>query len=488
MPSQLRCVRIPKCAVPILAVDGLKRIGVGLDFGTSNSAVAWFDGEQLHRVRLQPDGPILPTAIHLDRSYAALVGSAAIHQYVEENRGRRVELVAQVIGEAAASVGGNNTGDDISRLETQRHTLYGPLYDRTLPGRLFLGLKRLLGDPDIERLSVFDRHYRIVALLTPILAHMREALEREQPPPLPAIHAGRPVVFEGRATRRNDVAVARLTEAYEHAGFSVAEFYPEPVAATLSWLHGARRAERGTALTVDFGGGTLDLAVVRFEGSRFEVLATQGLALGGDRIDQLIFEHILFPELGKGERWVREVDGREVDTLFPFQEFESGLINWPTTFLLNQNYTRAMVVDRIHRGGLGVEKFQRLLDLISFNYSYNCFQAIRRAKVQLSTQTHTAIDIPELNLNVPFSRVQLDTILQPVLGQTRELVSAVLDSSLCTPQQIGVVIRTGGTSEIVAVRELLEQLFPGRVEGHDPFTSVASGLAIANWRGGLGRD
>ena len=463
--------------------EGVKRFGIGLDFGTSNSAAAWFDGQTLHRVQLEGANPIMPTAIHLDRNFVALTGSAAIDRYVEENRGRRVELVAEVIGESASSVSGNNTGEDITRLETQRHTLYGPLYDRTLPGRLFLGLKRLLGDPEIERLSVFERHYRIVALLTPILVHVREAIERGHPAPLPALHAGRPVTFEGRAGARNSVAVARLTEAYEHAGLAIAEFYPEPVAATLSWLQGARRQQRGVALTVDFGGGTLDLAVVRFDGTRFDVLATHGMALGGDRIDQLIFEHMLYPELGKGERWVREVDGKRVDTLFPFHEFEPGLINWPTTFLLNQNYTRAMVVDRIARGGPGAEKFQRLLDLISFNYSHNCFQAIRRAKVQLSSVTQTSIDIPELNLNVPFSRAQLDAILVPVLARTRECVDTVLARACVAQGEIDVVIRTGGTSEIVAVRGLLEELFPQRVEGHDPFTSVACGLAIANFHG-----
>jgi hypothetical chaperone protein len=328
---------------------------------------------------------------------------------------------------------------------------------------------------------VFERHYRIVALLTPILLHIRESLEREVP--LTAVHAGRPVTFEGRAGNRNPVAVQRLTEAYEHAGMSIAAFYPEPVAATLSWLHGARRHERGIALTVDFGGGTLDLAVVRFDRTRFEVLATHGMALGGDRIDQLIFEQMLFPELGKGERWVREVDGRMVDTLFPFHEFEAGLVNWPTTFLLNQNQTRAMVVDRIARGGAGAEKFQRLLDLVSFNYSYNCFQAIRRAKVALSSVDATSIDIPELNLDVPFTRARLDEVLVPVLARTRECVQTVLERACVTAAEIDVVIRTGGTSEIVAVRALLEELFPGKVEGHDPFTSVACGLAIANHSG-----
>lgn len=461
-------------------VASLKRLGIGLDFGTSNSAVAWCDGTTLHSVQLEPGSPILPTAIHLDRNFAALVGSAAIARYVEENRGRRVELVAEVIGETATSVTGNNTGDDISRLETRRHTVYGPLYDRTLPGRLFLGLKRLLGDPGMETLSVFERHYRLVALLTPILQHVRGCLEAEQGAPLPAIHVGRPVIFEGRHPDRNEVASARLAEALDHAGLGLAQFGSEPVAATRSWLWRTRPEKSGIALTVDFGGGTLDLSLVHHDAQRFDVLATTGVALGGDRIDRLVFERMLFPQLGQGERWVRPVDGREVDTFFPFGEFASGLLNWPTTFLLNQNYTRAMVVDRLHRGGPGSDKFQRLLDLISYNYSYNCFAAIRQAKAQLSSVEQTFIDIPELNLRLPFSRVELDVILEPVLRQLRASIATVLAKANILPAQVDVVIRTGGSSEIVAVRNLLDDLFPGKVVGHDPFTSVACGLAIAS--------
>jgi hypothetical chaperone protein len=180
---------------------------------------------------------------------------------------------------------------------------------------------------------------------------------------------------------------------------------------------------------------------------------------------------------------VREVDGRTVDTLFPFHEFESGLINWPTTYLLNQNQWRAMVVDRIGRGDAAAEKFQRLLDLITFNYSHNCFQAIRRAKVELSSRLNTAIDIPELNLTVPFARARLDEILVPVLARTRECIQTVLERACISADEVDVVIRTGGTSEIVAVRALLEELFPQKVEGHDPFTSVACGLAIASHAG-----
>ncbi|MDZ7826304.1 MAG: Hsp70 family protein [Gammaproteobacteria bacterium] len=56
----------------------------------------------------------------------------------------------------------------------------------------------------------------------------------------------------------------------------------------------------------------------------------------------------------------------------------------------------------------------------------------------------------------------------------RALAAAGMDA-----QGVDVVVRTGGSSLIPAVRELLERRFPTRVVEHDPFTSVADGLAIA---------
>jgi len=37
-------------------------IGVGIDFGTSNSAAAWYDGERVRLVRLEEESDIMPTA------------------------------------------------------------------------------------------------------------------------------------------------------------------------------------------------------------------------------------------------------------------------------------------------------------------------------------------------------------------------------------------------------------------------------------------
>ena len=459
------------------------RIGVGVDFGTSNSAVAWFDGAQLRFVNVENSSPILPTAIHLSKEFVGTTGSEAIDLYVQENSARLVQMVPEVIGQSSGEISDNSTDTERGELETARNYVYGPPIDHGLPGRLFLGLKRLLGNPTIERLFVFNRAYRLVALLTPILLRMRETVERDLGSRVGEVHVGRPVDFEGADDTRNTLAITRLSEACEHAGLRQIDFYPEPVAATLSFLWKQRRTTSGTVLTVDFGGGTLDLSVVRHAGVEFEVLSTAGADLGGDRIDQLIFRRLLFPLLGEGETWTRTVDGKLIETLFPFSEYEEGILNWAITHNLNQNRYKTKLTELIARRGPAAPKFERLKDLINYNYSYIIFRAIKRAKADLSTALTTSIDIPELNLTVPFSRLQLEDILSDMMSSLDGLVRQVLERARLSRSQIDLVVRTGGSSQIVAVRRLLERLFPGKVTEHDPFTSVAGGLAIASYHG-----
>jgi hypothetical protein len=90
---------------------------------------------------------------------------------------------------------------------------------------------------------------------------------------------------------------------------------------------------------------------------------------------------------------------------------------------------------------------------------------------------------PELNLTVTFTRAQLNDILAPMMNQLAELVYKVVERARLPMSGIDLVVRTGRSSKIVAVRELLEGLFSGKVTEHDPFTSVAAGLAISDYRG-----
>jgi hypothetical chaperone protein len=461
-----------------------KNIGIGVDFGTSNSAVAWFDGETLELVHLEDSGPIMPSATHLDREYATTTGEAAVSQYIEENRDRIVELTPEIVSRSSLLVSDADPLDSHSSGETLSQAVYGqPINDRGMPGRLFRGVKRLLGNSSIKRLLVFDRPFRLVALVTPILLRMREAIEQSLEQPVRRGHVGYPINFEGKDPFRNKLALSRLKEAYEYAGIEEVNFYPEPLAATLSFFHDESHRANGIVLTFDFGGGTLDLSLVRYSGTEFEVLATDGMPLGGDHVDQLIFRELLFPVLGKGQIWSRVVDGERIENYFPFEEFEDGLLNWAVTYTLNQNRYRSKIADCISNGGEAAVKFERLDDLITHNYSYIVFQAIKDAKAELSSVESTILDIPELDLAIPFTQVQLEQMMSSMLVQIQTLLEDLMAAAEIVDSDVDLVIRTGGSSQIVAVRQILERRFPGKVSEHDPFTSVAAGLALASFNG-----
>lgn len=466
--------------------------GIGIDFGTTNSTAAIYDGSRLTLVALQQGSAIMPSALYIDRDYQTLTGQEAIDAYIERNQGRRVEMSLEVLGEARSGTGQIDMETELPTV-AETHLVYGQAFnDSSLPGRLFRSSKRLLANPDIRRIMVFDRPFRLVALITPLLLRIRRTVTETLKLPSPAelSHAciGHPVNFEGGGGERNQVALERLDEACSHAGIRSRRFYPEPAAAALSYLHGSRGQDNRLVLTVDFGGGTLDLCILRRSGDSFEVAATHGIGLGGDHIDQCLFRALLFPLLGKGERWRRDVEGHVVETLFPFDDYEELLLNWPVSYMLNQNRYTTPVLDKIRQGGPDAPRFQRLYDLITQNTSYQVFQAIKDCKARLSDQEQALLDIPEIDVSVRITREQFEAMIAAQLAVFEETVQETLRRSGLEHEAIDLVLSTGGSSLIPAVRRILERQFPERVVEHDPFTSVAAGLAIADYMNGNRRQ
>ena len=471
-----------------------KRIGVGIDFGTSNSVAAVFDGDQVAFASLEArdavsagasehDAEIMPSATYIDRALQTLTGADAIGRYIDDNTGRKVELAPEVIGKAMLAVGYAGAGSR-NPGETMTVDVYGDaMTDTGMRGRLFRGTKRLLGKADVRRLMVFDHPFRLVALVTPILLRMRKALAAEFGE-FDQGSVGHPVNFEGRDEHRNPLALSRLGEAYRYAGVAKPRFYPEPIAAAVSFLHANPDAPGEHLLTVDFGGGTLDFCVLeRTPGNRFRVVNTHGIGLGGDHIDQRLFRELLFPLLGKGERWRRPGEYGDIDTAFPFEDYEEFLVNWPVTYLLNQNRYTTAVQDCIDHGGPGRMKFRRLRELIEQNLGYVVFQAIKDFKALLSRVDEAALDIPEIDVDVRLTRTRFEAMIADMLERVERGIEATLAQARLPTSAIDIVLRTGGSSLIPAVHRLLDGFFPGRVVDHDPFTSVAAGLAIADYHG-----
>ena len=460
--------------------------GIGIDFGTSNSAAAIYDGKEVYMVKLEPHTTVMPSATYIDREFQIATGQTAIDYYIESNIGRTVELSAEVLGESRNSTG--QIGDFGLPEEAATEKVYGQsIIDGGQKGRLFRGIKRLLGSSATQRLMVFDRPFRLVALITPLLLRIKSSTSKifskldMQAESINHVCIGHPVNFEGTDKNRNLVALQLLSEAYGYAEFNKQTYYPEPIAAALSYLHEHPDANEKILLAVDFGGGTLDLCILKYKDQNFSVLATHGIGLGGDHIDQLLFKNLLLPLLGKGERWRRAGEDREIETVFPFKDYEELLLNWAVSYILNQNKYTTPLKQRIEYGDEAATKFQRLYDLIKNNHSYLAFQSIKELKATLSVEESGIIDIPELDIELMVTRQEFEVMIKEVLEKFREAISNLLQKANLEQQDIQLVIRTGGSSLIPAVKNILDNMFPNKVIEHDPFTSVAAGLAIAEY-------
>src|SRR5512138_2802464 len=164
----------------------------GLDFGTSNTSLAVWDGSMSTVLPLDPlAGAAMPTILYVRRDGSSLVGRAAIEAYLDDNRTRgpiRREYVSLGV-----------------KLETSNKYQKGPvdamiLTDVASPGRLFQALKSFLGDELDVRTNVFGEARGLEELIAVVLAHVRERARRLTGTAPDDITIGRPVEYVGGAS------------------------------------------------------------------------------------------------------------------------------------------------------------------------------------------------------------------------------------------------------------------------------------------------
>ncbi len=457
-------------------------IGIGLDFGTTNSTLAVWQGDQTTYISLDPraaNPKIMPSALYLDRSMDRSVGTLAIQRYLDDNRGRTVRLKRINVGEIAMTFSttdtiraGHGRGDT-----TQIHQVTG--YDDTeLPGRLFRGLKSFLGVDNQSRFKVFQRNFHIVALITLILTEIRTVLERAGYEVSRGIHIGRPIRYVG-GTGASDVAIKRMTTACQNAGFRDVVFYPEPVAAGLSYLR-AKTNYPDHLLTFDFGGGTLDMCLLSTRDGGFKVVATRGLPIGGNHIDQKIMRDVIFPELGEGCTIKSSLSKSDPDTVFPFYQYQDYLLNWQTAYMSNRPDLIEKIFAGIQSGPEQRQKLTRLWKVIRGNAAYSLLSATEAAKADLSEKKSSAISVKEIDLHLPFDRARLEEVVASTMDRVDATTQALLNSADIGANDVDQVVCTGGSSQLVPVQRWLSDIFPGRVQDFDYYRSIAGGLAIAN--------
>jgi hypothetical chaperone protein len=334
-------------------------------------------------------------------------------------------------------------------------------------------MKSYLGDKGDPRFDVFGRKFRLEAILTIILRQVAEKIGNFTTGQEFSLCIGRPVIYSGTAAHSETIALERMRTASSGAGMENFSFMLEPEAAALSYMNSHKGAEKENILVFDFGGGTLDLCILERSDHDLACLGAAGIPRAGDNIDRMIFRNKIAPLLGAG---------LSVSHNFHYSEFEEYLLNWQSTYLLNQAVYIEKINMLIKKGETATGKGIRLKKLIRCNGSFQLIEQIEQAKIELSGTERTSIVMKEIDLDVEFSRAELVKILTPVFRDIDQVISEVLDNAGLNKEQVGRIVCTGGSSRIPAVRKHIASLLGKEPEEWNSFRGIAAGLAMAAYQ------
>lgn len=431
----------------------------GLDFGTSNTSLAMWDGTTSTVLPLDPlAGAAMPTVLYVRRDGTSLVGRSAIEAYLTDNRTRGP------IERRYVSLG--------VKLETSNKYQRGPvealiLTDVASPGRLFQALKSFLGDELDVRTNVFGSPRGLEELIAIVLAHVRDRTFALTGESVEEITIGRPVEYLGGAAAEAR-ALERMRAAADIAGYKAVRFVYEPVAAAHSAV-----VARGLTLVFDFGGGTLDLAIVERGDTGLRVLATAGRDIGGDRCTERLTDDVVAPRLGSRAEW------GEKRLRLP-AVIVNALHDWHALSALNEK-PLLDALDDLVRAGAPRRELEALRDAISLQLGYEIFMAADATKIALSSAIAAIFSYHRAAVDVDarVMRGRFERLVARLLADTETLLDAVLANAGVAAEDVGEVVTTGGSSAIPAFRTLLAREFPrSRVRDAAAFTSVAAGLAM----------
>src|SRR3954454_1334926 len=227
---------------------------VGIDLGTTNSLVAYMEGDRPVVIPGEDGSNLVPSVVALDPNGQIIVGNAA-RKFLIETADRAVYSVKRLMGRGVEDV---------------REEL------KLFPFRLADDLEA----GEVMRIRLADKEFTPPEISALILRQLRRNAERFFGGPVKKAVITVPAYF-------NDAQRQATKDAGRIAGLDVLRLVNEPTAASLAY--GLDQKKNGIVAVYDLGGGTFDISILKLHDGIFEVIATNGdTHLGGDDIDNLL--------------------------------------------------------------------------------------------------------------------------------------------------------------------------------------------------------
>jgi hypothetical chaperone protein len=420
---------------------------IGLDFGTTNSAVAV----------AMPDGPTVLASFEGDGERPTTFRSVLYFDPEARTPDRKPRAVA---GPQAIS----------SYLSAETR------------GRLMQSMKSHLASRLFRDTYVFGEKYTLEDLIAMILGELRAAAAAQFGDLGSSVVVGRPVHFSGAASAEDDaLALGRLRVALEQAGFEEIVFELEPVAAAYEFESQLDHDE--LILIADFGGGTSDFSLmqvgpsVRRRGHRAQdILGTDGVAIAGDTFDSKIVRQVVAPRLGQGSQY-----RSTFNKVLPMPAWlYTNLERWHYLSFLKSKRTMQMLAE-LRLQAFEPENIAALIHVIEHDLGYHLYRAVEQTKIELSDRALSTLRFRDTAFAIeqPVRRDEFEGWIGDEITAIATCLDRLLEHTGVVANDVGSVFMTGGSSFVPAVRRLFEARFGvSRIRRGGELTSVAKGLAL----------
>jgi hypothetical chaperone protein len=416
------------------------KLSIGVDFGTTNTVVAI----------AKPGERVRAATFHNGHELSDLYRSVLCFEHLSASR-----------HDVEASAG----------LKAIRAYLTS-----THDTRFIQSFKSHVASAVFDETRIFGRGYKFEDLLATFFRHAIRDADGQLDDLGGQIVSGRPVAFVGSAPNET-LAAHRYGEAYRRIGVAQPAYVYEPVGA--AYYYAQRLQSDALVLVCDFGGGTSDFSLIRFERRGNRVGATPighaGLGVAGDNFDYRIIDAVVSPRLGKGTLF------KSFDKILPIpQHYHASFARWHQLAML-KTPEHIRELEQLERASLSPEQIGHFLDVIRNDWGFNIYRAVLETKARLSTAPSAdfALRLGDLVIEQPILRADFESWIENDLARIAQTVDRLLAAHAVPVDDIDSVFLTGGSSFIPAVRRVFETRFGSdRLADGENFQSVAFGLAL----------
>lgn len=462
---------------------------VGLDYGTSNCAIAYRKVDPAaHQRNPQAAAPSMLVPLEAERAFIPSVLQAADRSFV-------AQAANALIGDADRRKAHGHARAQQLRLAQRKWDELGLADHEPLWSMGRQALETYFSDPELcwfvkspksflGAIGLRDQQIGLFEdLVTLMMHHIKQKAENHLKDSCDQVVIGRPINFQvvgGEESNRQAVEI--LSAAALNCGFKSVEFFYEPLAAGLEYE--AQLTRDKIVLVLDIGGGTTDCSLVRMGPSHRDLADRQncflghaGTRIGGNDLDiALAFEQLMLPLGNKG--YLKS--GLPIPAQFYFNAVSINDLRAQDVFF-SQDNTRDLA--RLVQDAQHPTQVAHLKTLQEKRLNYRLVQQAEASKIALSDceDVEATLDFIHAGLKHQLSADALAAAVERPVKKIVGLLDEVMRQGQLQAQGVtrpDVVFVTGGTGQSPSVqRAVREVLGETPVVQGDAFGSVVSGLA-----------